>query len=83
MVSLDLNYNYFSFHRKLVGTLDDRGVKYDYFDILQDEEVRQGLKTFVNWPTYPMVFYKGELLGGLDIIKEMIETGDFDQVVTA
>ena len=42
------------------------------FDILNDEQVRQGLKTFSNWPTYPQVYVKGELVGGLDIVKEMV-----------
>ncbi|PHZ17436.1 glutaredoxin 3-like protein [Rhizopus microsporus ATCC 52813] len=71
------------FSRQMVALLNDRHVKYGYFDILTDDEVRQGLKTHVNWPTFPMLFYKGELLGGLDIIKEMIESGEFDQVITA
>ncbi|OAD79737.1 hypothetical protein PHYBLDRAFT_139764 [Phycomyces blakesleeanus NRRL 1555(-)] len=71
------------FSRQLISLLNDRHVKYGYFDILSDDEVRQGLKTYVNWPTFPMLFYKGELLGGLDIIKEMIESGEFDQVLTA
>lgn len=44
-------------------------VSYETFDILTDEEVRQGLKTFSNWPTYPQLYVKGELIGGLDIIK--------------
>lgn len=44
-------------------------VKYDTFDILTDEEVRQGLKKYSNWPTYPQLYVKGELIGGLDIIK--------------
>lgn len=44
-------------------------VEYDTFDILTDEEVRQGLKTYSNWPTYPQLYVKGELVGGLDIIK--------------
>ena len=44
-------------------------VNYETFDILGDEEVRQGLKTFSNWPTYPQLYVKGELIGGLDIIK--------------
>lgn len=42
---------------------------YDTFDILTDEDVRQGLKKFSNWPTYPQLYVKGELIGGLDIIK--------------
>ncbi|KAI9264747.1 thioredoxin-like protein [Sporodiniella umbellata] len=71
------------FSRQMVALLNDRHVKYGHFDILSDDEVRQGLKTYVDWPTFPMLFYKGELLGGLDIIKEMIESGEFDQVITA
>lgn len=49
---------------------------YETFDILTDEEVRQGLKTFSNWPTYPQVYVKGNLVGGLDIIKELREGGE-------
>ncbi|CAO3655050.1 unnamed protein product [Mucor hiemalis] len=71
------------FSRQLVALLNDRHVKYGYFDILSDDEVRQGMKVHVDWPTFPMLFYKGELLGGLDIVKEMIESGEFDQVLTA
>ena len=44
-------------------------VSYGTFDILQDDEVRQGLKKFSNWPTYPQLYVNGELIGGLDIIK--------------
>lgn len=71
------------FSRQLVALLNERHVKYGYFDILSDDEVRQGMKVHVDWPTFPMLFYKGELLGGLDIVKEMIESGEFDQVLTA
>jgi Grx4 family monothiol glutaredoxin len=71
------------FSRQIVAILNDRHVKYGYFNILSDDDVRQGLKTHVDWPTFPMLFYKGELLGGLDIVKEMIESGEFDQVLTA
>ncbi|KAG0223378.1 Glutaredoxin 3 [Actinomortierella wolfii] len=70
------------FSKKLVALLADQGVTYDSFDILEDDDIRQGLKTHVDWPTYPMVFFKGELLGGLDIITEMIENGEFAQVVS-
>lgn len=51
---------------------------YDTFDILSDEEVRQGLKTYSDWPTYPQLYVKGELVGGLDIIKELQAAGDLD-----
>ncbi|XP_046565593.1 glutaredoxin 3-like [Haliotis rubra] len=57
------------FSKKTVAILGETGVKYDTFDILSDDEVRQGLKTFSNWPTYPQLYVKGELVGGLDIIK--------------
>ena len=64
------------FSRTLVGILNETGLKYDTFDILSNEDVRQGLKKFSNWPTYPQVYVKGELVGGLDIIKELNESGD-------
>ncbi|KAF9115486.1 Glutaredoxin 3 [Mortierella sp. AM989] len=69
------------FSKKLVALLADQSVTYDSFDILEDDDVRQGLKTHVDWPTFPMVFFKGELLGGLDIVTEMVENGEFSQVV--
>ncbi|KAG0303046.1 Glutaredoxin 3 [Dissophora globulifera] len=68
------------FSKKLVALLADQGVSYDSFDILEDDDIRQGLKAHVDWPTFPMVFFKGELLGGLDIITEMVENGEFAQV---
>ncbi|KAL1920529.1 uncharacterized protein VTP21DRAFT_906 [Calcarisporiella thermophila] len=71
------------FSRQIVSILNEKNITYDYFDILSDEEIRQGLKTFVNWPTYPMLFHKGELLGGLDIVKEMVENGEFEEVLKA
>ncbi|KAJ1969793.1 glutaredoxin [Dispira parvispora] len=71
------------FSRQLVQLLDEREVKYGYFDILSDEEVRQGLKQFSSWPTYPQLYTEGELLGGLDIIKEMIQSGEFMESLPA
>ncbi|KAJ3023261.1 UNVERIFIED_CONTAM: Glutaredoxin 3 [Siphonaria sp. JEL0065] len=65
------------FSRQIVQLLRDQNVKFGYFDILEDDEVRQTLKEFSNWPTYPQLYANGELLGGLDIVKEMIESGDF------
>jgi len=65
------------FSRQIVALLDESGVPYDAFDILQDEDVRQGLKTFSNWPTFPQLYVKGELIGGLDICKELEESGEF------
>ncbi len=51
------------------------GVKFSSFNILSDEEVRQGLKEFSNWPTFPQLYISGKLVGGLDIVKELIEVG--------
>ena len=48
---------------------------------MTDEEVRQGLKTFSNWPTYPQLYIGGELIGGLDIIKEMVASGDLQEML--
>jgi len=64
------------FSKQLMGILEETKVTFKTFDILQDEEVRQGLKKFSNWPTYPQVYVKGDLIGGLDIIKELKEAGD-------
>ncbi|KAK5628232.1 hypothetical protein RRF57_003947 [Xylaria bambusicola] len=61
------------FSRQVVGLLRERSVKYGFFNILADDEVRQGLKEFADWPTYPQLWVDGELVGGLDIIKEEIE----------
>lgn len=64
------------FSRTIVGILNDEGVEYSTFDILEDEEVRQGLKRYSEWPTYPQLYVNGTLIGGLDILKEMQEDGD-------
>lgn len=65
------------FSRTIIGLLNETGVKYDTFSILSDEEVRAGLKVYSNWPTYPQLYVDGELVGGLDIVKELIQNGEF------
>uniref|UniRef100_A0A336LI50 CSON010725 protein n=1 Tax=Culicoides sonorensis TaxID=179676 RepID=A0A336LI50_CULSO len=64
------------FSKTLIGIMNDTGVTYETFDILSDESVRQGLKTYSDWPTYPQVYVNGELIGGLDIIKELLQNGE-------
>lgn len=71
------------FSKQLILILNETGVTYETFDILTDEEVRQGLKTFSDWPTYPQVYVNGELQGGLDIIKEMKASGELINVLNA
>ena len=64
------------FSRTTIAMLEELNAEYGYFDILRDNEVRQGLKTYSNWPTYPQLYVNGELLGGLDILKELNESGE-------
>ncbi|KAK4635163.1 Monothiol glutaredoxin-3 [Fulvia fulva] len=61
------------FSRQTVSILREKGVRYGFFNILADDEVRQGLKEFSEWPTFPQVYVDGELVGGLDILKEEFE----------
>jgi Grx4 family monothiol glutaredoxin len=56
------------FSRQLVALLREKSVKYGFFNILADDEVRQGLKEFADWPTFPQLWVEGELVGGLDIV---------------
>ncbi|KAG2782717.1 hypothetical protein PC129_g22806 [Phytophthora cactorum] len=56
------------FSRELVDILCADGFKYDYFEILPDDSVRQGLKKYSNWPTFPLLYVNGELIGGLNIV---------------
>ena len=63
------------FSRQMVEILNEEKVPFEAFDILQDEEIRQGLKDYSDWPTYPQLYVAGDLVGGLDIIKEMKEDG--------
>lgn len=62
------------FSRQLVALLRENSVKYGFFNILADDEVRQGLKEFADWPTFPQLWVDGELVGGLDIVKEEISS---------
>lgn len=69
------------FSKQTVGLLREQGIQFTHFDILQDENVRQNLKKLNDWPTFPQIIVKGELIGGLDILREMIENGEMKQLV--
>ena len=71
------------FSRKIVGLLKEHEVEFSHFDILTDEKVRAGLKILNDWPTFPQLIVNGEFVGGLDIVQEMVENGEFDEVVKA
>uniref|UniRef100_A0A0B8RQN9 Glutaredoxin-3 n=1 Tax=Philothamnus irregularis TaxID=1899461 RepID=A0A0B8RQN9_9SAUR len=69
------------FSKQIIEILSNTGVDYETFDILENEEVRQGLKKYSNWPTYPQLYVKGELVGGLDIVKELNESGELSSIL--
>lgn len=69
------------FSRQTVALLREHGVPFGHFDILTDESVRSGLKELNNWPTFPQLIVNGEFVGGLDILREMVLNGEFDEVV--
>lgn len=69
------------FSRTIVSILNDYKADYQTFDILNDQEVREGLKKFSNWPTYPQLYINGDLIGGLDIVKEMSESGELESML--
>lgn len=68
------------FSSRAVAILDRLGVEYESVDVLQDQEVRQGIKQFSDWPTIPQLYVKGEFVGGSDIMMEMYEAGELEQL---
>lgn len=70
------------FSSRAIAILDHLGVAYESVDVLQDQEVRQGIKLYSEWPTIPQLYVKGEFLGGSDIMMEMYEAGELQQIMT-
>ena len=66
------------FSKRIVDILNEKNVDFLTYDILQDPEIREGLKEFSNWPTYPQLYHNGELLGGVDIIEALSKSGELD-----
>lgn len=71
------------FSNKAVAILDHLGVTYESVDVLQDMEIRSGIKEYSDWPTIPQLYVKGEFLGGSDIMMEMYEAGELQELVTS
>ncbi|MBI3899984.1 MAG: Grx4 family monothiol glutaredoxin [Gammaproteobacteria bacterium] len=69
------------FSAKAVQLLNAAGAKFSTFDVLADAEVRQGLKEFSNWPTFPQLYVDGELVGGCDIMTELYQKGELQKLV--
>lgn len=68
------------FSAAVVGALSNLKVKFKAVDVLQDMEIREGIKQFSNWPTIPQLYVKGEFVGGCDIVREMYEAGELQQL---
>ena len=71
------------FSSRVAGVLNYMGVEYVDVNVLADEDIRQGIKDFSDWPTIPQLYVKGEFVGGCDIITEMTLSGELDQVLEA
>jgi len=69
------------FSSRAISILDHLGVAYGSVDVLQDMEIRQGIKDFSDWPTIPQLYVKGEFVGGSDIMMEMYEAGELEQMM--
>jgi len=71
------------FSSRAVAILDHLEVPFETVDVLQDQEIRQGIKEYSDWPTVPQLYVKGEFVGGSDIMMEMFESGELQQLVAA
>ena len=71
------------FSSRAVAILDHLGVPFETVDVLQDQEIRAGIKEYSDWPTVPQLYVKGEFVGGSDIMMEMFESGELQQLVGA
>jgi monothiol glutaredoxin len=71
------------FSAAVVGILKEAGVPFDSYNILADPELREGLKMYSSWPTYPQLYFDGKLVGGADIVRDLHEKGELKQILTA
>jgi monothiol glutaredoxin len=71
------------FSSRAIAILERLGRQYETVDVLQDPEIRQGIKEYSDWPTVPQLYVKGEFVGGSDIMMEMFENGELQQLVAA
>ena len=70
------------FSSRAISILDHCGVAYESVDVLQDMEIRQGIKAFSDWPTIPQLYVKGEFVGGSDIMMEMYQAGELQPLLS-
>ena len=71
------------FSAATVGVLNHLGVKFNSVNVLDDQNIRDGIKEFTNWPTIPQLYVKGEFVGGCDIVREMYESGELTDLINS
>ena len=69
------------FSSRAIAILEHLGRPFEMVDVLQDQDIRQGIKEYSDWPTIPQLYVKGEFVGGSDIMMEMFESGELKQLV--
>ena len=69
------------FSGQVVQILDNLGVPYKGLNVLENDELREGIKSYSNWPTIPQLYVKGEFVGGCDIIREMFQSGELQSLL--
>ncbi|MFZ3583605.1 Grx4 family monothiol glutaredoxin [Loktanella sp. DJP18] len=70
------------FSSRVAGVLNFMGIEYTDVNVLADDQIRQGIKDYSDWPTIPQLYVKGEFVGGCDIITEMTLSGELDKLLT-
>ncbi len=70
------------FSAKVISILHFMKVRFQYFDVLMDDKIRQGIKEYAQWPTIPQLYVKGEFIGGCDIVQEQFESGELEKLLS-
>ena len=68
------------FSANIVGILNHFGINYKSYNVLEDLELREGIKVFSDWPTIPQIYIKREFIGGFDILRDMLESGEIEDL---
>ena len=75
------NFPQCGFSANVVSILDYFGIEYKSYNVLEDNELREGIKSFSDWPTIPQIYIKKEFIGGFDILKDMLENGEIETLL--
>ena len=68
------------FSANVIGILNHFGINYKTYNVLEDMELREGIKAFSDWPTIPQIYIKSEFIGGFDILRDMLENGEIEDL---